>query len=218
MVKTNSVKMPRKRAPGAGRKPRGEFKGKTMTLTTRITPETRAALERAAKKSSRSLSQEVEHRLNASIRKDYAHNRHPHIRALAEAIAMLTFWLEGRTQKHWNDDPFTAEALRRAIESFVVRFGAAGAPEIPASIKEAVARMLPTLPYRDQFLTPAGVGDDVASHIISWIEHLEGWRLSPTPDKRFDVPDEWYLYSQLASDLGFSWVRRWQKAMRKEEG
>src|SRR5215813_340597 len=119
--------MAKKRAPGAGRKPRGDYKGKSATLTTRITPDTRAAMDRAAQKSGRSLSQEVEHRLNASIRKDYKHNRHPHIRALAEAIAMLTYWVEKRTQKHWNDDPFTAEALRRAIESFVVRFGAAGA-------------------------------------------------------------------------------------------
>ena len=30
--------MAKKRAPGAGRKPRGEFKGKSATLTTRITP------------------------------------------------------------------------------------------------------------------------------------------------------------------------------------
>jgi hypothetical protein len=43
-----------KRAPGAGRKPRGEFRGKTATLTTRITPKTRAALERASRNSGRS--------------------------------------------------------------------------------------------------------------------------------------------------------------------
>ena len=42
--------MAKKRAPGAGRKPRGEFKGKSATLTTRITSETRAALDRAAQK------------------------------------------------------------------------------------------------------------------------------------------------------------------------
>ena len=42
--------MRRKRAPGAGRKPRGEFKNKSRTLTTRITAATREALERAAKK------------------------------------------------------------------------------------------------------------------------------------------------------------------------
>jgi hypothetical protein len=212
--------MPRKRAPGAGRKPRGEFKGKTATLTTRITPETRAALERAAKKRRRSLSQEVEHRLYVSIRRDYEHKSHRHILGLAEAIALLTHWVEARTQKRWIDDPFTGEALRRAIESFVVRFGAPGAPEIPASVKEAWARMLPTLPYRDQFLTPTGVGHDVANHLISWIEHLGRDRLSGplnlhTPDQRFDTPGEWYLYSQLSSDLEFSWVRR-QKLMRKE--
>src|SRR5262249_53506745 len=118
--------MPRKRAPGAGRKPRGEFKGKTATLTTRITPEKRAALESAAKKRRRSLSQEVEHRLYVSIKRDYEHKSHRHILGLAEAIALLTHWVEARTQKRWIDDPFTGEALRRAIESFVVRFSAPG--------------------------------------------------------------------------------------------
>src|SRR5262245_32519160 len=113
MLKTNRGKaqMAGKRAPGAGRKPRGEFKGKTETLTTRITPQTRAELERAAKKSRRSLSQEVEHRLDYSIRRDYEHNRDRHVRGLAEAIAILAHWVERATQKRWIDDSFTAEAL-----------------------------------------------------------------------------------------------------------
>ena len=55
---------PRKRAPGAGAKPKGPFKGKSATLTTRITPETRVELERSAQELGRSLSQEVELRLH----------------------------------------------------------------------------------------------------------------------------------------------------------
>jgi predicted HicB family RNase H-like nuclease len=61
--------MTAKRAPGGGRKPQGEFKGKASMLCTRITPETRMALEMAAKESGRSLSQEVEIRLEYSFRR-----------------------------------------------------------------------------------------------------------------------------------------------------
>jgi TraY domain len=209
----------KKRAPGAGRKPRGEFKGKTATLTTRITPETRAALERAAEKTNRSLSQEVEHRLDYSIRRDYEHNRNRHIRGLAEAIAILTHWVERATQKRWIDDPFTAEALRRGIEFLVFHFGAPGTPEVPAevpaSVKDAAARV--PLQARDQSMTPAGVGHAEAGGLISWIEMNlnEGGRLSrssPTPPeflkpRKYYVPHEWYLYSQLFSDMGSGWAR-----------
>jgi hypothetical protein len=216
--------MAKKRAPGAGRKPRGEFKGKTATLTTRITSETRAALDRAARKSSRSLSQEVEHRLNGSIRRDRDHNRHRHVRGLAETIATLTDWVEEATQKRWIDDPFTAEALRRGIEFLVFHFGAPGTPEVPASVKDAAARV--PLQARDQSMTPAGVGHTEAGGLISWIEMYlnEGGRLSrPSSIPEFlklpktYVPHEWFLYSQLFSDMGSGWARH-QKLMRKEGG
>jgi hypothetical protein len=215
----------KKRAPGAGRKPHGEFRGKSATLTTRITFETRAAMERAAQKSGRSLSQEVEHRLDYSIRRDYEHNRHRHIRALAEAIAILIHWVERATQKRWIDDPFTAEALRRGIEFLVFHFGAPGTPEVPATVKDAAARV--PLQARDQSMTPAGVGHAEAGGLISWIEMNlnEGGRLSRpfvTDPRKLDfdpsklyVPAEWYLYSQLFTDLGSAWERR-QKSMRKE--
>jgi hypothetical protein len=209
--------MAKKRAPGAGRKPRGDFKGKTATLTTRITPVTRAALDRAARKGSRSLSQEVEHRLDSSIRRDHDHNRQRHVRGLAETIAILTHWVEGATQKRWIDDAFTAEALRRAIEFLVFHFGAPGEPEVPASVKDAAARVPPEA--RDQSLTPSGIGRAEAGRLISWIEMNlnEGGRLSrlPPPRIRTYVPEEWYLYSQLFSDLGSGWARR-QKLTRKE--
>src|SRR4051812_21078645 len=108
--------MRRKRAPGAGRKPRGEFKNKSRTLTTRITAATREALERAAKKNSRSLSQEIEHRLDFSLNRDRQLARQGHIRALAELIALVGERVEESTKRDWLNDPFTAEALRHAIE------------------------------------------------------------------------------------------------------
>ena len=219
--------MAKKRAPGGGRKPRGEFSLKTSTITTRITPGTRAALERATEKTGRSLSQEIEHRLDCSIRRDYEHNRDRHIRALAEAIAILTHRVERATQKRWIDDPFTGEALRQGIEFLVFHFAAPGTPEVPASVKGAATRV--PLQARDQSMTPAGVGRTEAGGLISWIEMNldEGRRLSrpviTDPSKLdFDprklyVPSEWYLYSQLFSDLGSGWARH-QKLMRKKGG
>jgi hypothetical protein len=54
----------------AGRKPKGEYSGKSLVFSTRISPELRGALEKAAKSSGRSLSQEVEHRLRGSFIED----------------------------------------------------------------------------------------------------------------------------------------------------
>jgi hypothetical protein len=109
--------MARKRAPGAGRKPRGEFKGKSATLTTRITPETRAAMESAAQKSGRSLSQEVERRLIDSVRNE--RNRRSDVRALNEAIAIVAEKVEIATGKQWNRrfGPSFRPAWRAAAKS-----------------------------------------------------------------------------------------------------
>ena len=170
--------MAKKRAPGAGRKPRGEFRGKTATLTTRITPETRAALDRAAQKSGRSLSQEVEHRLDLSIRRDRDLNHQRHIRALAEAIALLTQQVERATGKCWRDDPFTGEALRHAIEFLISHYAPHGAIEVPAPVEAAAARVPPAA--RDSSLTPIGVGNSQSglADILIEMDLDQGGRLS----------------------------------------
>lgn len=56
------------RKPGPG--PRGPFENKRQVLTTRITEATRAALQAASEATGRSLSQEIEVRLEASFRAD----------------------------------------------------------------------------------------------------------------------------------------------------
>ncbi len=57
-----------KRKPG--RPPAGPYEGKRKTLSTRITPELRDKLEAASKASGRSLSQEIELRLDRSFQTD----------------------------------------------------------------------------------------------------------------------------------------------------
>lgn len=53
-----------------GPKPKGPYASKTSVLSTRIRPETRAALESVAKAKRRPLSQEIEHRLRRSFDED----------------------------------------------------------------------------------------------------------------------------------------------------
>lgn len=67
IVMKKSDGRPRKK-PGA--KPKGPYEQKIRTLTTRITERTRIKLENAASMSGRSLSQEIELRLNRSLDQD----------------------------------------------------------------------------------------------------------------------------------------------------
>jgi hypothetical protein len=55
---------------GKGPRPKGEYAGKSSVFSTRIRPDLRKSLERAAKTSGRSLSQEVEYRLRRSFVED----------------------------------------------------------------------------------------------------------------------------------------------------
>jgi hypothetical protein len=210
----------RKRAPGAGRKPRGDFSKKTAAITTRVTAATKGALERAAQKSGRSLSQEIEHRLDVSIRRDREFARQGHIRALAEAIALVAERVERATEKDWRNDPFTSEALRHAVEFFLFHFAAQGTPEVPASVKATAARMPPEA--RDGFLTPSGVGHTEAGWLISWIEmDLDqrarlSWRTLPSPHlEKSYVPDEWWVFAKLFKELGSGWAGNKSKEKEK---
>lgn len=203
--------MAKKRAPGAGRKPRGEFKGKSATLTTRITPETRAAMERAAQKSGRSLSQEVERRLNDSVRNE--RNRRSDVRALAEAIAIVTEKVELATGKNWLQDAFTGDALRSGIEVLVRHFAPHSTRVIPPKVEEVAARMLPEASERDR--SPARVGEIEATKVITMIEFFCGQDKNYL-QRRLVMSDELYRYLQILRDLG-SGAARIQAALQEKE-
>jgi hypothetical protein len=199
--------MAKKRAPGAGRKPRGEFKGKSATLTTRITPETRAAMQRAAQKSDLSLSQEVERRLNDSVLNE--RNRTSDVRALAEAIAIVAEKVEIATGKRWLQDAFTGEALRHGIEVLVRHFAPHGARVIPPNVEEAAARVLPEASERDR--SPSRVGEIEALKVITMIEFFWGW-----DTQRVVMSDELYRYLQILRHLG-SGGERAQAALQEAQ-
>ena len=93
-----------------GRPPRGEYADKRKTLTTRITAKLRKQLEQAAEKSGRSLSQEIEFRLEQSF-----HDREALYREFGGESSYnlmrwlaLTFWVaEQVTKKPWSEDEET---------------------------------------------------------------------------------------------------------------
>jgi hypothetical protein len=209
--------MAKKRAPGAGRKPRGEFKGKSATLTTRITPETRAAMGRAAQKNGRSLSQEVERRLYDSVRNE--RNRRSDVRALAEVIAIVAEKVEIATGKQWLQDASTGEELRRGIDVLVRHFAPHGARVNPPNIEEAAPRVLPEASERDRSLT--SVGESEALKVITMIEFF--WGRDKNYLQRVVRSDELYRYLQILRDLGSGGARAQaalqeaQAALQKKE-
>ena len=142
-------------------------------------------MERAAQKSGRSLSQEVERRLNDSVRNE--RNRRSDVRALAEAIAIVAEKVEIATGKHWLQDASTGEELRRGIDVLVRHFAPHGARP----------RVLPEASEGDR--GPTSVGESEALKVITMIEYFWGWdknQLKPV------MSDELRRYLQILRHLG----------------
>jgi hypothetical protein len=194
----------RKRAPGAGRPPRGEFRGKSATITTRIKPETRLALEDAARAHRRSLSQEIERRLRESLssseRSSLSGERQPpHIRAIGELAKIATERIEVVTDKDWLRDAFTAEAVRHTIDQVLSHF----APPRQAShtVPDQIERLSAAMPsdLADAYRRPIALALMQATSITAWIESAH--RIEP-PNEWSDPSDPISLRQQLYRDLG----------------
>ena len=209
--------MARRRRPGAGRKPRGEFQGKSAVLTTRITPETRAALERAAEKGKRSLSQEVEQGLSSYLLYwKRTPERGDHIRALGEAVMLVAQYIERATQKKWNEDAFTGEALHQGCTSLIAHFTPRGMPVTPRPIKEAATRLPNSA--AENYSDATGVGVTEAGKVIT---SIESWNFRTIQELQSSAratgayfPYDWYKYAQLLRKLGSGWKRAREREKR----
>jgi TraY domain-containing protein len=107
--------MARKRAPGGGRKPQGEFSNKRALLATRVTLETRKSLDAAARKSGRSLSQEVEYRLRDSLKISDKVRRQPASAALAYLATRLAETISVISKRPWHSNRWCIETLKFAV-------------------------------------------------------------------------------------------------------
>jgi hypothetical protein len=108
---------------GKGPRPKGEYAGKSSVFSTRIRPDLRKYLEKAAKTSGRSLSQEVEHRLRRSFVEDdkisdaFGDRRtYRLMRMMSDAIHLSQ--KEGNDES-WLDDPFRFRVALAAMRSIV---------------------------------------------------------------------------------------------------
>jgi hypothetical protein len=116
--------MPRKRAPGGGRKPAGPISGKLSNFSTRITSETRVALETQADASGQSISQVAERMIRLGL--DTVEERE-HSNPTQALTYLIGFLAEGcvvnlaGTQYHWNKDSFLFDALTQTIEWMLTR-------------------------------------------------------------------------------------------------
>jgi plasmid stability protein len=104
---------------GRGRAPKGEYAGKTEVMSFRLTPDTKAALRRAAATSGRSLSQEAEHRLRRGLDEEETISKlwgdvktSAMLRLAAQVVQSLGTMRD--TKVHWTAD---AKVFDSAIEA-----------------------------------------------------------------------------------------------------
>jgi TraY domain len=144
---------PRKRAGGAGRKPKGPISGNAGWLQARITEDLRSQLEEAAARNGRSLSQEAQVRLKDSFglsAKLQAAWGPPEVKALAYLVSRVVrsvqagaganpFFSAGELA--WHHNPFTHAAVCAAIITLLDHFKPEGLIQTPPRVKESAERM-----------------------------------------------------------------------------
>ena len=184
----------KRRRPGGGRKPGGEFPGKAATFTTRIQPATRRALDEAARLSRprRSVSAMAEHILKQGLRKP---SGKPRNLALAAAIEVLVENIERDTNKSWRDDPWAGLAVRYAVETLLLYYAPTppeGTVAVPPAVDEAAAKMPPE--FAQRFRTPAGFAHTVAYNLI----HEIAQTVFAGPPNEWSLP---YFFSERPAQL-----------------
>lgn len=172
----------RKRGPPLGSGEKGSI------LSIRVSPKTKWMLETAARKNGRTLSREVEGRLEFTFGR-YGTGRPDYIADLAEIVARLAQSVERETRGQWDRDRRTRECLVRAFTRMVdVYSGATFTPpqiSIPGT-KEDFER---------------GHGDPAEKAVSEVIFSLMG---APT--------DIYYPGADILAKI----YRRWEKRRRKK--
>jgi hypothetical protein len=150
--------------PGPGR-PRKHKEGVRAQIPVRVSPKLKKALVSAAKKRRQSLTQEIEHRLAASL----GEGHRAAVRALIEAIGSLVADIERGTAKRWTHDAFAAQAIAAAIDTFVFHFGKQGKAVTPLSVAAAAAK-IPSIkieqPPRTGSFKPSDSVEDIVTELV----------------------------------------------------
>jgi len=116
--------MPRKRAPGAGRKPAGPIFGKLSNFSTRITHETRIGLEAEAGMSGQSISQVAEQMIALGLATKREREQPNPTQALTFLVGRLADGcgaVFGDKTFLWNTDAFAFDAFAFAVRLLLER-------------------------------------------------------------------------------------------------
>ena len=109
---------PQSKRKRPGRPPRGEYVDKRKTLSTRITSDLRDRLDKSADESGRSLSQEIEFRLEQSFRDEKALYREFGDKSLYMTMRWFALTLDEAqqiTEKPWKKDEETFGIAIKAL-------------------------------------------------------------------------------------------------------
>jgi hypothetical protein len=124
------VRVPR----GGGRKPKGAIHSKSEVFTTRITAQTRAAIEAEAERSGQSISQVAERLLILGIETRRRRQNNRSLRALCFLIEELAMRISGnkllkvssRQENGWRTNPFRYKAFKIAVQSLLEALAPSG--------------------------------------------------------------------------------------------
>jgi Arc-like DNA binding domain len=104
----------RKRAPGGGRKPKGETSQLREQLSLRMPTDMRRQLEAARRESGRSFTQELLTRLRRSLDEDRKNYRDPATKALCFLFSELADYIHHGTPD-WRSDPFLFKSFKLGV-------------------------------------------------------------------------------------------------------
>ena len=141
--------------PRMGRPPLPPGKRRGASMGFRPTPEIREKLEEAANANGRSMSQEVEHRLEQSFEGDEALGGRQ-FRAMFSLFGNAAVLIEQQTGKAHFEDWYTYVAVRNAWQHLIAGFGPSPPAEYHAAFMEAAAAPVPKFPMPPTPPAPPG--------------------------------------------------------------
>lgn len=222
----------RKKIRGAGRKPQGEFSQLTSPFSLRMPEDLRKQLEGAAKKSGRSVSQELLIRLNVSFARERDMERDPAMRALCFLIAEIAsqvvgphkFNEETKTETpihNWRFEPFFYRAFKLAVGrilDLLEPMGDISPPKIRIEFgpnsglaTQAEADQLAGI-LKQSFSSPEARADYAIDYILRWLIEAPQWSPEDRENERrrlegIGMPSflrEFYGMSDAVKDLSIN--------------
>jgi len=206
-----------KRKAGPGRKPAGTIRSKVSNFSTRITAETRVALETEARATEQSVSQVAEQLLRLGIKTKRERERPDALRAFCYLVAELAELIcnfkeaDGNPVFDWRTTPFTFEAFRLAIQKLMDAIKPSGEIRSPTEDEPTLANSLISGPYD----SPQARAEWATTILWYNLQSLEPGRLRQemfsipiTADELTEFEREAYSMARARRDLQIEFRRR----------